>query len=328
MDTVLPPKLRRGDLIRVIAPSLSRQLIPDEVRSIADRRLAELGLRLSFGDHVDEADAFTSSSVASRVADLHAAFADPEVAGILTVIGGYNANQLLPRLDWELIGAHPKVLCGYSDITALQAGILARTGMVTYSGPHWSSFGMLRHLEDTLRWFADCLFGDGPLELAPAATWTDDKWYLDQEAREPRPNQGWWGLGEGEASGRIVGGNLSTLSLLHGTPFMPDLGGAVLFVEDDFESRPEQFDRVLTALLQQPGAERVAGLLIGRFQVATGMTRELLELIVGSKPELRGLPVVANLDFGHTSPQITFPVGGEVEVAAGGTGESVRITRH
>jgi muramoyltetrapeptide carboxypeptidase LdcA involved in peptidoglycan recycling len=187
---------------------------------------------------------------------------------------------------------------------------------------------MLRHLEDTLRWFVDCLFGDEPLELAPAATWTDDEWYLDQEAREPRPNQGWWVLGEGEASGRVVGGNLSTLALLHGTPFMPDLDDAVLLVEDDLESRPEHFDRLLTALLQQPGADRVAGLLIGRFQLATGMTRELLELIVRSKPELRGLPVVANLDFGHTSPQITFPVGGEVEVAAGGTGASVRITRH
>jgi muramoyltetrapeptide carboxypeptidase LdcA involved in peptidoglycan recycling len=328
MRTVLPPKLRRGDLIRVVAPSRSRRLIPDEVRSIADRRLAELGLRVSFGDHVDEADAFTSSSVVSRVADLHHSFADPEVAGILTVIGGYNANQLLPSLDWELIGANPKVLCGYSDVTALQDAILARTGMVTYSRPHWSSFGMLRHLEDTLRWFVDCLFGDRPLELAPAATWTDDEWYLDQDAREPRTNPGWWVLGEGEAYGPIVGGNLSTFALLHGTPFMPELDGAVLWLEDDFESKPEDFERLLTALLQQPGASRVTGLLIGRFQVATAMTRELLGLIVGSKPELRGLPVVANLDFGHTSPMITFPVGGEVEVAAGGSGASVRITRH
>jgi muramoyltetrapeptide carboxypeptidase len=328
IGTVLPAKLRSGDLIRVVAPSLSLQLISEDVRPISDRRLAELGLRVDFGEHVREHDAFTSSSVASRVADLHAAFADPAVAGILTVIGGYNSNQLLSRLDWDLIRANPKVFCGYSDITALQGAILARTGLVTYSGPHWSSFGMLRHFEDSLRWFVDCLFGEGPLELAPAASWTDDEWYLDQERRVVRPNEGWWVLAEGEAAGRIVGGNLSTVAVLHGTPFMPDLEGAVLLLEDDFESRPEHFDRMLTALLQQPGAGGVTGLLIGRFQVASRMTRELLELIVRSKPELRGLPVVANLDFGHTSPMITFPVGGQVEVAASRAGAAVRITRH
>jgi muramoyltetrapeptide carboxypeptidase LdcA involved in peptidoglycan recycling len=199
--TVLPPKLRAGDLIRVVAPSRSLQLISEDLRPIADRRLAQLGLRVSFGEHVLEGDAFTSSSVDSRVADLHAAFADPEVAGILTVIGGYNANQLLPRLDWDLIAANPKVLCGFSDVSALLDPILARTGLVTYSGPHWSSFGMLRHFDETLRWFADCLFEDRPLALAPATSWTDDEWYLDQERRVVRPNDGWWVLAEGQASG-------------------------------------------------------------------------------------------------------------------------------
>jgi muramoyltetrapeptide carboxypeptidase LdcA involved in peptidoglycan recycling len=123
----------------VVAPSHSLQLIPENLRPTADRRLGELGLRVSFGEHVLERDAFTSSSVDSRVADRRAAFADPEVAGILTVIGGYNANQLPPRLDWDLIRANPKVVCGYSDITALQGAILARTGLVTYSRPRCSS---------------------------------------------------------------------------------------------------------------------------------------------------------------------------------------------
>jgi muramoyltetrapeptide carboxypeptidase len=329
MGTVLPAKLRPGDLIRVVAPSRSLTLISEDARPVSDRRLAELGLRVSFGEHVAERDPFASSSVASRAADLHAAFADPEVAGILSVIGGYNANQLLPHLDWDLIGSNPKVFCGYSDVTALQGAMLARAGLVTYSGPHWSSFAMLRHFEVTLRAFVDSLFADEPLELAPAPAWSDDQWYLDQEHRDLRPNQGWWVLSEGEGSGRIVGGNLSTLALLHGTSFMPSLDGAVLLVEDDQESRPERFDRLLTALLQQPGAGAVTGVLIGRFQLASGMTRELLELIVRSKPELRGLPVVANLDFGHTNPLITFPVGGDVEVvAASGSGTAIRVTRH
>jgi muramoyltetrapeptide carboxypeptidase LdcA involved in peptidoglycan recycling len=74
-------------------------------------------------------------------------------AKLMTVIGGYNSNELLPSLDWELIRANPKIFCGYSDITALQGAILARAGLVTYCGPHWSSFGMARHFGQTLRWF-------------------------------------------------------------------------------------------------------------------------------------------------------------------------------
>ena len=111
--------------------------------------------------------------MASRVSDLHAAFADPQVACILTVIGGFNSNELLPRLDWDLIAANPKIFCGYSDITAVQNAILARAGLVTYSGPHWSSFGMRDHFEQTQRWFAQALFDQGPIELRPAQAWTD-----------------------------------------------------------------------------------------------------------------------------------------------------------
>jgi muramoyltetrapeptide carboxypeptidase len=328
MRAILPPKLRPGDLIRVVAPSLSLSVISEPNRADADRRLGELGLRVSFGAHVAESDPLASSRVDSRVADLHDAFADPEVAGVLTVIGGYNSNELLPRLDWKLIAANPKVLCGYSDITALQCAALACAGLVTYSGPHWASFAMRRHFEATLRGFQDCLFGDEPIELSPADSWSNDAWCLDQEDRHPLPNEGWWVLAEGEASGPIVGGNLSTVALLHGTPYMPPLEGAVLFLEDDQESRPWHFARNLTALLQQPGAEAVTGLVIGRFERASEMTRELLELIVRSQPALRGLPVVANADFGHTDPMITFPIGGAAELAAGPAGAAIRITRH
>jgi muramoyltetrapeptide carboxypeptidase len=329
MPAVLPPRLRPGDLLRVVAPSQSLSIISPSNRATADRRLAELGLRVSFGAHVEESDPFASSSVASRVADLRDAFADPEVAGVLTVIGGFNSGELLPRLDWELIGANPKVLCGYSDITALQCAALARANLVTYSGPHWSSFAMQRHFEPTLRWFRDCLFGGEPLDLEPSAWWSNDEWYLDQDDRHLLPNEGWWVLAEGRASGPIVGGNLSTVALLHGTPFMPPLEGAVLFLEDDHESRPWHVARNLTALLQQPGAEAVAGLVVGRFERATGMTRELLELLVRSQPALRGRPVIANADFGHTDPMLTFPIGGEVELEAGpGDQAAIRITRH
>ncbi|UKA63967.1 LD-carboxypeptidase [Arthrobacter sp. FW306-04-A] len=282
MPSIYPPKLRRGDLVRVVAPALSRAVVMEhDNTSHIGRRFAEMGLRLSFGEHVDEMNGLLSSSTQSRVDDLHAAFSDPDVAGILTVIGGFSSNELLPYLDWELIGANPKTLCGYSDITALR----------------------------------------------PAAAWTDDAWFRDQDARTLIPGDGWWPLQDGTASGRIVGGNLSTLNLLQGTANMPSLEGALLFLEDDFESHPATFARDLASLLQTPEAKGIRGLVIGRFQQASRMTRDLLALIAAKQSVLAGLPVLANADFGHTSPIFTFPIGGQAEVTVGESSTS-RITRH
>ncbi len=233
-----------------------------------------------------------------------------------SMIGGFNSNELLPHLDWDLIRANPKVLCGFSDITALQNAIHAHTGLVTYSGPHYSSFAMRDHNEDTVAWFADCLMSDQPLRLRPAATWTDDEWWADQDTRNPRPNAGWWVLREGRGAGTILGGNLCTFNLLQGTPHMPAADRWVLFIEDDYDSRPHHFARNLTSLLQAVPPEQVSALLIGRFQAASEMTRPLLTDIVSRQPLRTGTAVVANLDFGHTSPLFTFPVGGSADVVA------------
>jgi muramoyltetrapeptide carboxypeptidase len=135
-------------------------------------------------------------------------------------------------------------------------------------------------------------------------------------------------LQEGEADGTIVGGNLCTLNLLQGTPFMPPLEGSVVFAEDDERVRPWDFDRNLVSLLQQPAFAGVRGLVIGRFQRATGMTRDLLAQVVASKPGPAGLPVIANVDFGHTTSIVTFPVGGTVEVRAEPSALRLTITSH
>jgi muramoyltetrapeptide carboxypeptidase len=324
-NLTIPRKLHRGDTIRVVAPARSRQFVAEhDHSSVIDARFAALGLRLTFAGHVDERDDFDSSSVASRVSDLHAAFADPQVAGILTVIGGFNSNQLLPHLDWDLIAANPKIFCGYSDITALQNAILAQAGLVTYSGPHWSSFGMRDHFDQTQRWFAQALFGEGPVELRPAGTWTDDLWFLDQDHRSVHLGQGWWALQPGQAAGRIIGGNLGTLNLLQGTEYMPSLTRSLLMIEDDATSDADAFARNLTSLLQLPDASEVQGLVIGRFQEASGMTRSLLEQIITRQDRLAGLPVLANADFGHTNPLATFPIGGRAALTIGAT-SSLRI---
>lgn len=277
----------------------------------------ELGLRVGFGDHVDELGPLDTASVEARVADLHAAFADDSVDGILTVIGGYLSNQLLPYLDYDLIAAHPKVFCGYSDITALSNAIHAVTGLVTYVGPHWSSFGMRDHFEPTQEWFRQATFTTEPMEIEPSSWWNDEAWFADQDHRELLTNDGWWPLRAGEARGSLVGGNLCTLNLLQGTRWMPSLAGRVVFVEDDYLSFPTMFGRDLTSLFQLPGAEGVAGVIIGRFQQQSGVTRDHLDAIIADIPALQGKPVLANLDFGHTMPLMTIPVGGTAQLTVG-----------
>lgn len=313
--TNVPQSLQVGDEVRVVAPACSLASINPEPDLIA-QRFDELGLRLSFGRHIESCDDFGSSPVADRIADLHEAFADPSVKAILTVVGGYNSNQLLPHLDWELIKANPKILCGYSDITALTCSIWAKTAMTTYSGPHYSTFGMRKHFDQTLSWFTQMLMTDDTIVVEPAQTWTDDAWFLDQENRRIEPNDGYWVLSEGTAAGHLVGGNLCTFNLLQGTEYMPDLHGAIVFVEDDLESTPSTFDRDLASLTQQPGFGGVVGLLIGRFQGGFEMTRGKLQKIVETNSLLDGLPILANMDFGHTNPLLTLPVGGQARFDA------------
>jgi muramoyltetrapeptide carboxypeptidase LdcA involved in peptidoglycan recycling len=207
--------------------------------------------------------------------------------------------------------------------------MLARADLVTYSGPHWSTFGIEEHFAPTLQGFVDCLFGEDPFLVHPSREWSDDPWYLDQTDRHLQPNEGWWVLTGGTATGEVVGGNLCTLNLLQGTPFMPALAGTVLFLEDDFESGAATFRRDLVSLLQQPGADEVAGVVLGRFQRESGVHRGLLTHMVSSHPQLSRVPVIANVDFGHTDPMITFPIGGTVEISAETDApSSIRIVRH
>lgn len=296
--------------------------------ALIERRLGgDLGFTVSYGAHVDERDRYDSSSVESRLADLHAAFADPAVDGVLTVIGGFSSNELLPLIDYDLIAENPKVLCGYSDITALQNALLARSGLVTYSGPHWSTFGMRNLFDDTLTWFAAAVMDSTPIELRASEWFTDDLWFLDQDDRTRYPTGGWWELRPGTAEGRIVGGNLCTMNLLQGTGFMPSLDGALLFVEDDERTNAVEFRRDLFSLLQLPDAAGITGVVIGRFQRASNITEEDLADLVATLPVLRGKPVLANADFGHTNPQITFPIGGSARLSVANP-TTLTITRH
>lgn len=321
-----PNKLKPGDELRIISPARSLSLIAAEQRKIAKEQLQKLGFRISFSVNSFEKDDFVSSSIDSRIEDLHEAFLDPNVKGILTTIGGFNSNQLLRYIDYSIIAEHPKRLCGYSDITALSNAIYAKTGLVTYSGPHFSSFAMLHDNEYTTEYFRKLMMDNKEIVVRPSKHWSDDEWYLDQEKRVFIRNEGPFIINDGEAKGTIIGGNLCTLNLLQGTEYMPSLKNSILFLEDDYESSPATFDRDLQSLIHQPDFQHVKGLVIGRFQQGSCMTKELLIKIITSKEELSDIPVIADVDFGHTSPMITFPVGGQASLRAYGVRVELRIS--
>lgn len=319
LPLIFPKKLKVGDQIRILSPSQSLVVISQGLRALANERLHRLGLKITFGQHVEENDPFSSATVASRVEDLHNAFLDPNVKGILTAIGGHNSNTILAELDYKLIRSHPKILCGYSDITALQNAILAQSGLVTYSGPHYSTFGMKKGFNYTLDYFKKCLFEDKPFRLDPSPTWSDDAWYANQKKRKFIRNRGIQVLHPGKAEGTIIGGNLCTLNLLQGTPYMPSLKDSVLFIEDDEalgDLSDSELERNLQSLIHLPDFSGVQALVIGRFQKGSEIKTDILHHILESKPQLKHMPVLYDVDFGHTFPIVTFPIGGRVRIHA------------
>jgi muramoyltetrapeptide carboxypeptidase LdcA involved in peptidoglycan recycling len=329
MKKIYPEKLKAGDEVRIIAPSRSLAIISKENREIANKRFAEMGLKLSFGKHLEEVDDFKSSSIQSRVEDIHNAFADKNVKAILTVVGGFNSNQLLKYLDWDLIKNNPKIFCGYSDITALNNAIFTKTGLVSYSGPHYSTFGQELYFDYTLEYFKKCLLSNESFEIKPSDNWSDDAWYKNQKERNLVKNDGFLIINEGKASGTILGANLCTFNLLQGTEYFPEFPkNTILSIEDDEMSNAVTFDRDLQSVIHQPGFENVKGIVIGRFQKVSQTTNDLLIQIIKTKKELNNLPVIANVDFGHTSPMITFPIGGEVSLEAKDGKIKLEILKH
>lgn len=328
MNKIFPEKLKAGDEVRVIAPARSLSIISKENQEIANKRLEGLGLKLSFGKHVSEIDDFASSSIESRIEDLHEAFADKNVKAVFTVIGGFNSNQILKYIDWDLIRNNPKIISGYSDITALNDSFFAKTGLVTYSAPQYSTFAQKLYFDYTLDYFEKCLMSDEDFEIEPSESWSDDAWYKDQDNRKLIPNEGWITINEGKAEGTILGANLCTFNLLQGTEYMPSLNDSVLFLEDDYTSKAYDFDRNLQSLIHLPDFSGVKGIVIGRFQEETEMTNILLTQIIKTKKELDSIPVLANVDFGHTSPIISFPIGGNCSLEVAKEKQMLQITKH
>lgn len=320
MQKIVPERLKAGDEIRIVAPSRGIKIIGKDVRAIAEKRFADLGLKVTYAANATDEnfDELGTTSPEKRATDIIDAFKDKNVKAIFTMIGGFNSNQILPYLDYNIIKENPKIFCGFSDITALLDAIYAKTGLVTFSGPHLSSIGMLKGCEYTIENMVKMLMKDGQNDVVPSTEWSDDLWFLDQEKREFIKNEGYWVLNEGKAEGTLLGGNLGTFNLLLGTDYRPAFEkDTILFVEDTSESSIFTFMRNLTALSYQPDFKNVKGLLIGRFQKGSKVTREQLEYILKNVAPLSKLPTVANVDFGHSTPLLTLPVGGFASINGG-----------
>lgn len=317
---MIPEKLKAGDEVRIIAPSRSMVILGEDCKKIATQKLEALGLKVTFGKYVMEADSdYLCTSVEHRAEDLNEAFRDKNVKAILTVIGGFNSNQILDFIDYEAIKQNPKIFCGFSDITALSNAIHAKTGLVTYSGPHYSSFGMLKGFEYELEYFKKMFFQEEEFEIESSKEWSDDAWFIDQENREFIPNEGMYIINEGNAEGDIIGGNLCTLNLLQGTEYMPNVEGKVLFLEDDGmagDAYLTTFDRDLQSLIHTKEFKNVKAIVLGRNQKGCNMTKEKWIKLIKNKPELKDIPVIAGADFGHTIPIFTFPIGGHAKLEA------------
>lgn len=311
---LIPKKLKAGDEVRVIAPSRSLSIISKETRDIANRRFEELGLKLTFSKNCEIIDEFLSSSVEERVEDLHEAFLDKNIKAIFTVIGGHNVNQLLSSIDYEIIKNNPKIICGYSDTTALSNALYHKTGLVTYSGPSYSTLGMEKGIEYSLEYIKKCLFSEDSYQIDNPDKWSDDPWFMDQDNRTFYDDDGIKVIHDGKCEGKIIGGNLCTLNLLQGTEYMPDLSDTILFLEDDEVVTPQDFDRDLQSLIHQKDFHKVKGLVIGKFQIKSKMSEGLLKKIIETKPKLKFIPVLYNVSFGHTTPHICFPIGGSIKI--------------
>ncbi|MBS9336011.1 S66 family peptidase [Fructobacillus papyrifericola] len=314
-----PTLLNKGDEIRIISPSSSIARVGGFNKNLrAKKRLEALGFQVSFGQHILENDVFYSSSIASRVADLHDAFLDEQVKAVMTTIGGNNSNELLPYIDYDLLAKHPKVFCGYSDTTSLHNAIRAKTGLATFYGPAYSSFKMDELQEYQSQSFLEAV-SHHSFELKPSASWSSDAWFDSSLARQLKAGE-WKAYNEGSARGTSTGGNIQTYNLQAGTTYFPEVANPVVFVEQAKGGSPLEFSSQLAQILQlHPD---LAALVIGRFPVINQMSEENLQLILDKYPVLQTIPVLYDVDFGHTQPIFTLPLGTNFYVKASKDGNS------
>ncbi len=297
---IKPKRLKAGDTVGVIAPASG---LSKESFDKAMQNLESYGLKTKIGKSARGLKGFLAATDKERLDDLHWAFADKEIAGVWCLRGGYGAARLLPMIDYDLIRKNPKILIGYSDITSLHLAISNNTGLVTFHGPVASSAPSDYTKNHVLN-----------MLMNPSAPY---KIELSEFNKAQASNLFKTEIiTSGKARGKLIGGNLSLLTALAGTPYaLRDLKGKILFMEDVGE-QPYRIDRMLTQLRQSVDLAQLSAIALGIFEDCnpkTEGTQSLMEVLKDRLGDLK-IPVIYGLSFGHIRDQFTLPVGIEAEL--------------
>jgi muramoyltetrapeptide carboxypeptidase len=300
---LLPAAFDKGDTVALVSPSSAT----DEKLSLqlTQEAMQALGFKVKTGEHYASRYGHLAGTDAARAGDLNAMFADKEVKAVICVRGGSGAARLLPMLDYDAIRANPKVLLGYSDITALHSAIHVRTGLVTFHGPigagSWNRF----NVDQFRRMFFD-------RELMQYQNEIDAG-----DELVPRENRTLT-ITSGKARGELVGGNLAVLTALAGSPYLFDFTDKILFLEDVSEA-PYRVDRMFTTLKLMGALDRIAGLIFGQCtdcDPGEGYGSLTLDQIFEDHIKPLNIPAYRGAMIGHIREQFIVPVGGRVEMDA------------
>jgi muramoyltetrapeptide carboxypeptidase len=297
---IKPKALSPGDTVALITPSTF--VTDPELVDRVLRTIQYFGLKPKLGRNVRKKWGYAGGTIAERVADLHDAFSDPEAKGVFCIRGGYAAGHLLADIDYDLIQRNPKIFIGYSDITALHLAIHKKTGLVTFHGPVPTS-AFTPYTQDC---YKRALFSNKPLGALTNPP----------EGNVLRPNHILRTVRPGKVSAPLVGGNLSLILATMGTPYEIDTRGKIFFIED-VDEQPYQIDRMLTNLRLAGKLQAAAGIVWGEcadcrpkdykpsFVEGNFSLGEVVDNIFGGLKT----PVLSGLTIGHTSDQLTLPLG-------------------
>ncbi len=297
---IYPPALGPGSTIAVVAPASgsSRSKINAGIA-----RLQRMGFVVKTSDYLTKGFGYLAAKDEVRASEFMKYVRDPEVDCIMAVRGGYGCMRILPLLDFDEIRANPKVIIGYSDITALVNAVYQKSRMIAFHGPVATS-GFDSYSTDSFRRTV--------MSAAPAGEFSESDQFRGSSFVDARAST----IVSGRATGRLVGGNLSLVSDTMGTPYEIDMTGNILFLEEIAEE-PYRVDRMLTQLVLSGQLARCAGVALGRFTKCEAPRRGgefqvslSLEQVIRTTVEPLGIPTVYGLSIGHISKKLTIPVGG------------------
>ena len=294
MPSVLkPPRLQKGDLIGVISPASAPTSSEKIEKGV--RYLESLGYRVAVGKHAAIVNGYLAGTDEERAADLNGFLNDRNVRAIFSVRGGYGTPRLLRLVDYRAVKRDPKILVGYSDLTALQLALFRKTGLVTFSGPMvgvemWEKIDP--YTEEHFWRVVTSPTKIGVLSNPP-----------EEPTKALRP---------GKATGRLLGGNLALLASLLATPYAPGLRRSLLVLEE-IDEAPHRVDRMMTQLLNAGILENICGLVLAKFTDCVPQDASkphfTTEQVLSQFAERLRVPVLSNLQYGHVPKKLTIPIG-------------------